>query len=66
VRGKAEPPVKGAPDSEQYLSGAAPDYLVPLEDKASNSRQRPNPNGWVTWLAHRTIDNSHPQRLCGG
>jgi hypothetical protein len=26
--------VRGAPDSEQCLSGAAPDYLVPLEDKA--------------------------------
>jgi hypothetical protein len=44
---------------------------VPLEDKASNDRLRPNPNGWVTWLAHQTvsgapIDNSNPQRLCGG
>jgi hypothetical protein len=28
---------------------------VPLEDKASNGRQLPNPNGWVTWLAHRTV-----------
>jgi hypothetical protein len=26
--------VRGAPDSEQYLSGAAPDCPVPLEDKA--------------------------------
>jgi hypothetical protein len=29
---------RGAPDSEQYLSGAAPDCPVPLEDKASNGR----------------------------
>jgi hypothetical protein len=38
VRGRAEPPVRGAPDSEQYLSGAAPDCPVPLEDKAFNGR----------------------------
>jgi hypothetical protein len=25
---------RGAPDSEQFLSGAAPDYSVPLHDKA--------------------------------
>jgi hypothetical protein len=45
----------GTPDTEQCLSGAAPDYPVPLEYKASNDRQLPNPNGWVTWLAHRTV-----------
>jgi hypothetical protein len=48
--------VRGAPDSEQYLSGAAPDCPVPLEDKASNGHVRSNPNGWVTWLA--PIDSS--------
>jgi hypothetical protein len=48
--------VRGAPDSEQCLSGAAPDYYpVPLKDKASNGQKLPNPNGWVTWLAHRTV-----------
>jgi hypothetical protein len=40
---------------EQCMSGAAPDYPVPLEDKASNGPQLPNPNGWVTWLAHWTV-----------
>jgi hypothetical protein len=66
--------VRGAPNSEQYLFGAAPDCPGPLEDKSSNGRLRPNPNGWVTWLAPRTIrwrtglssapiDSSHPQRL---
>jgi hypothetical protein len=55
----------------QCTNSAAPDCPVPLEEKASNGRQCPNPNGWVTWLAHRTvsgapIDSSHPQRLCGG
>jgi hypothetical protein len=64
VRGRAERRVRGAPDTEQCLSGAAPDCPVPLEDKASNGQMLPNPNGWVTWLAHRTmsgapIDNSH-------
>jgi hypothetical protein len=28
---------------------------VPLEDKASNGQMLQNPNGWVTWLAHRTV-----------
>jgi hypothetical protein len=36
VRDRAEPPIRGAPDSEQYLFGATPDCPVPLEDKASN------------------------------
>jgi hypothetical protein len=36
--------------------------------QSSNGRNRQNPNGWVTWLAHRTvsgapIDSSPPQRL---
>jgi hypothetical protein len=49
--------IRGAPDSEQCLSGAAPDCPVPLEDKASNGRQLPNPNDWVTWLAHQTVSD---------
>jgi hypothetical protein len=53
--------VRGAPDSEQCLSGAR-------RRQSSNGRNCQNPNGWVTWLAHRTvsgapIDNSLPQRL---
>jgi hypothetical protein len=35
---------------------------VPLEDKDSNGQLRPNPNGWVTWLAHRTIQCAHRQQ----
>jgi hypothetical protein len=54
--------VRGASDSEQYLSGAALDCPVPLEDKDSNGRLRPNPNGWVTWLAHRTVRCAHRQQ----
>jgi hypothetical protein len=53
---------RGAPDSEQYLSGAAPDCPVPLEDKASNGQKLLNPNGWVTWLAHRTVRCAHRQQ----
>jgi hypothetical protein len=41
--------VRGAPDSEQDLSGGAPDCPVPLEDKASNGQLLQYPNGWVTW-----------------
>jgi hypothetical protein len=35
---------------------------VPLEDKGSNGRLCPNPNGWVTWLAHRTVRYAHRQQ----
>jgi hypothetical protein len=44
------------------MFGAAPDCPVPLEDKGSNGRLRPNPNGWVTWLAHRTVRCAHRQQ----
>jgi hypothetical protein len=60
VRAELEPPVRGAPDTEQCMSGAAPDCPVPLEDKASNGRQLSNPNGWMIWLAHRTVSVSAP------
>jgi hypothetical protein len=62
VRAEVRAVSRGAPDSEQCLSGAASDCPVPLEDKASNGRQRPNPNGWVTWLAHRTVRCAHRQQ----
>jgi hypothetical protein len=45
AQSQSRPPEGGAPDTEQCLSGAAPDCPVPLEDKASNGRQLPNPNG---------------------
>jgi hypothetical protein len=61
--------VRGAPDSEQYMPGAAPDCPVPHEDKASNSRLAPNPNGRLTWrhtgqcpVAHRTVRCAHHQQ----
>jgi hypothetical protein len=62
VRAESEPPVRGAPDTEQCLSGAAPDYPVPLEDKTSNCQKLQNPNSWVTWLAHRTVRCAHRQQ----
>jgi hypothetical protein len=30
--------------------------------QSSNDRLRPNPNGWVTWLAHRTVRCVHRQQ----
>jgi hypothetical protein len=56
------------PEAHRTLNSACP---VPVEDKASNGQKLKNPNGWVTWLAHRTvsgapIDSSLPQRLFGG
>jgi hypothetical protein len=71
VHAESEPQVRGAPDTEQCqsgavsdieqcLSGAALDRPVPLEDKASNSQKLQNPNGWVTWLAHRTVSVDAP------
>ena len=44
---------EGAPDSEQCLSGAP-------RRQSSNGRNRQNPNGWVTWLAHRTVSGGAP------
>ena len=44
------------------LSGVAPDCPVPHEDRASNDRPAPRPNGRMTWrrtghcpVAHRTV-----------
>jgi hypothetical protein len=54
--------VRGASDSEQYMFGAAPDCPVPLEDKASNGCLCQNPNGWGSWLAHRTVWCAHRQQ----
>jgi hypothetical protein len=51
---------EGAPDSEQCLSGAAPDCPVPPRCQSSNGRNRQNPNGWVTWLVHQTVSGGTP------
>jgi hypothetical protein len=59
LRVRAAP--KSAPDSEQCMSGAAPNYPVPPRCQSSNGRNRQNPNGWVTWLAHRTVRCAHQQ-----
>jgi hypothetical protein len=53
---------EGAPDStvtvrcDTGLSGG-------LGCQSSNSRNRRNPNGWVTWLAHRTVSGGAPDCL---
>jgi hypothetical protein len=41
--------VKAGSQRGTGLSGVAPHCPVPQEDKASNGRPTPNPNGWVTW-----------------
>jgi hypothetical protein len=46
-------------EAHQTLNSACP---VPLEDKASNGQKLPNPNGWGTWLAHRTVRCAHRQQ----
>jgi hypothetical protein len=51
VRAKVRAAVRGAPDSEQYLSGAT-------RRQSSNGQLHQNPNGWVTWLAHRTASGA--------
>jgi hypothetical protein len=51
VRAEVRGVARGAPDSEQCLSGAT-------RRQSSNGRLRPNPNGWVTWLTHRTVSGA--------
>jgi hypothetical protein len=60
MRAEVRAVVRGAPDSEQCLSGVAPDCSMPLENKAFNGQKLPNPNDWVTWLAHRTVSGGAP------
>jgi hypothetical protein len=48
VRSEVRAAARGAPDSEQYLSGVT-------RRQSSNGRMHPNPNCWVTWLAPRTM-----------
>jgi hypothetical protein len=55
VRVEVRAAARGAPDIEQYLSGAT-------RRQSSNGCLRPNPNGWVTWLAHRTVRCTHRQQ----
>jgi hypothetical protein len=63
VRAEVRAAFRGTLDNEQCLSGATPDCPVPLEDKGSNGQQRPNPNSWVTWLAHWTVSGGAPNCL---
>jgi hypothetical protein len=51
------------------LSGVSPDCPVPHEDRASNGRPAPRPNGRMTWrrtghcpVAHRTVRCAHRQQ----
>jgi hypothetical protein len=51
------------------LSGVAPDCSVPHEDKASNGRPAPSPNGKMTWrrtghcpVAHPAVRGAHREQ----
>jgi hypothetical protein len=65
VRAESEPQVRGTPDTEQCMSGAAPDCPVPLEDKASNSQKLQNPstatcpNGCLVVEGYKYPPNHH-------
>jgi hypothetical protein len=61
--------VRAAGQRGTRLSGVTPDCLVPHEDKASNGRPAPSPNGKMTWrctghcpAAHRTVRCVHRQQ----
>ena len=56
VRAESEQALEGAPDSEQYLSSAAPDCPMAQAVRTPTS----NPNSWVTWLAHRIVSGGAP------
>jgi hypothetical protein len=49
--------VRAAKSEGTRQSGVAPDCPVPQEDKVSNGRPAPNPNGWLTWrhTGQRTV-----------
>jgi hypothetical protein len=74
VRAEVRATTRGAPDSAQYLSGAAPECPVPQKDKAPMVETArtltdgfvagaPDSVRWRTGLSGAPIDNSHPQRL---
>jgi hypothetical protein len=57
--------VRAASQRGTGLSGVPPDCPVPHEDKASNGRPAPSPNGRMTWrrtghcsVAHRTLSGA--------
>jgi hypothetical protein len=56
VRARVRARAGGAPDSLQDLSGAPPDSQRPHKSEL----QRSNPNGPLTWLAHRTVSGGAP------
>jgi hypothetical protein len=61
-----------APEAHQTVNSACPVRHRPVRCgtglsgaprcQNSNGRNRQNPNGWVTWLAHRTVRCAHRQQ----
>jgi hypothetical protein len=64
IRAEVRASAEGAPDSEQCLSGAAPDCPVPHEDKAPMVEivrtLTVGCRGWCTGLSGAPIDSSLP------
>jgi hypothetical protein len=57
VRAEPEQAPEGAPDSEQ----CCPVHHRTVRWPQLSELQRSNPNGWVTWLAYRTVRCAHRQ-----
>jgi hypothetical protein len=58
ARAESEQALEGAPDSEQ----GCPVHHRTVQWPHMSELQRSNPNGWVTWLAHRTVWCAHRQQ----
>jgi hypothetical protein len=56
VRARVRARAEGAPDSLQDLSSAPPDS----PEAHQSELQRSEPNGRLTWLAHRTVSGGAP------
>jgi hypothetical protein len=48
--------------NEWYVWEIQWQWVESTRRQSSNGRQRPNPNAWVTWLAHRTVWCVHRQQ----
>jgi hypothetical protein len=59
---KSEQCVTVRVESEQAQEGL-PDSEVTVRWPHMSELQRSNPNGWVTWLAHRTVSGGSPDCL---
>jgi hypothetical protein len=71
MRAEVRAVVRGAPDSEQCLSGATRRQSLqrseaPEPQRLGDVASAPDSVRWRTRLSGAPIDSSHPQWLCGG